>query len=570
MILLPQLSASSQTSSSQQTSSPPSVSSPAKLSSPPSSESLPTVLNAQSIPSDKESPPARSSRDSTPSDTSNSDNDPSFDADIPSLRPFAPRSPNSNRNDATNQASTQSSVVDLLGSDDPVNQASRVVFNAVIAGTLIVMVAFHVTALDPPPVSVGDLAGPPNLWELPVFFTFLQNVAIVAMASIDSPYAPFALFTDSFSWLLFLVKGSRPPSPSSRALQTSSHEAAFGIQQFALRLNIPERDLFVRAWTCFFVVMSAMLLLLCLFNGLATYFSRHNGPLLNQVEDHPNADRFEKWSLKVQGTLVWVLTQAVLPLTAVSVFEASVSQSPSASRSVSCALAVAVLVVIGGTCVGSSLVLWRQTESSLSKFHTKAIFGVLYLNLQFPHRAFCGVTLMVQFVSGAMMSGVGTPSTQMLWLVSVHGLYMLVLVVVRPFVTNLHLSVAVLVELVNIAIYCLCFAQAKAAVDDIHTKKTLGYVVMGLACLLVALFFVRTLVKIGKKLVQKNDNVDGSDRSIRREVIMASGTVNASIKDGGGIVTTLQGDSDIGHYGLALTPLERLSTTSGTGLIVTK
>ncbi|RHY36079.1 hypothetical protein DYB25_014305, partial [Aphanomyces astaci] len=155
-------------------------------------------------------------------------------------------------------------------------------------------------------------------------------------------------------------------------------------------------------------------------------------------------------------------------------------------------------------------------------------------------------------------------------LVSVHGLYMLVLVVVRPFVTNLHLSVAVLVELVNIAIYCLCFAQAKAAVDDIHTKKTLGYVVMGLACLLVALFFVRTLVKIGKKLVQKNDNVDGSDRSIRREVIMASGTVNASIKDGGGIVTTLQGDSDIGHYGLALTPLERLSTTSGTGLIVTK
>ncbi|RHY87031.1 hypothetical protein DYB26_012653, partial [Aphanomyces astaci] len=181
------------------------------------------------------------------------------------------------------------------------------------------MVAFHVTALDPPPVSVGDLAGPPNLWELPVFFTFLQNVAIVAMASIDSPYAPFALFTDSFSWLLFLVKGSRPPSPSSRALQTSAHEAAFGIQQFALRLNIPERDLFVRAWTCFFVVMSSMLLLLCLFNGLATYFSRHNGPLLNQVEDHPNADRFEKWGLKVRGVLVWVLTQAVLPLTAVSV-----------------------------------------------------------------------------------------------------------------------------------------------------------------------------------------------------------------------------------------------------------
>ncbi|RHY82074.1 hypothetical protein DYB31_011295 [Aphanomyces astaci] len=375
------------------------------------------------------------------------------------------------------------------------------------------MVAFHVTALDPPPVSVGDLAGPPNLWELPVFFTFLQNVAIVAMASIDSPYAPFALFTDSFSWLLFLVKGSRPPSPSSRALQTSAHEAAFGIQQFALRLNIPERDLFVRAWTCFFVVMSSMLLLLCLFNGLATYFSRHNGPLLNQVEDHPNADRFEKWGLKVRGVLVWVLTQAVLPLTAVSVFEASASQSRAAGGSASSALAVAVLVIIGDACVGASLVLWRQTESSLSKFHTKATFGVLYVNLQFPHRAFCGVTLMVQLVSGAMMSGVVTPSTQMLWIVGVHGLYMLVLVSVRPFVTNLHMSVAVLVELVNIAIYCLCFAQAKAAVDDIHTKKTLGYVAMGLTCLLVALFFVRTLVKIGKKLVQKNDKVKGTDQS---------------------------------------------------------
>ncbi|CAK4797785.1 unnamed protein product, partial [Aphanomyces euteiches] len=70
----------------------------------------------------------------------------------------------------------------MLGQDSPGDKATRVVLNTAIAGTMATMLAFHFTSLgtsSAAPSGGGSPASPPNLWEMPVFITFMQNAAIV-------------------------------------------------------------------------------------------------------------------------------------------------------------------------------------------------------------------------------------------------------------------------------------------------------------------------------------------------------------------------------------------------------
>ncbi|KAF0683663.1 Aste57867_24308 [Aphanomyces stellatus] len=468
----------------------------------------------------------------------------------------APRPPLSSDTKPVSMAKTTSNdTIVLLGEDSSANQAARVVLNSVVAATMVALMALHLVAMDPSAASAGGstnpTAGAPSLWELPTFMTFMQNMAVVAMASIDAPYQPFALFTDTFSWLLFLVKGSHEPVGSQSASGnnsaaggrlltdvTTGHNLtspydAFGIQQFALRLHIRFEDMFVRAWTAFFVAMAVISLVILLCHTASRVLARHSGPHLNEEGVRSKvADHLARGGQKLQGFLIWVVTQAIMPLTAVSVYETmTASHSSAGFGHTGCGvLALVVLIVLGSVCIATALVLHKQTELSLSKFQTKLTFGVLYVNLKFSLRVFSGVSLLVQFATGVFMSGFIQPSSQMIWLMGIHGLYLVVVVSLRPFTTTLHLTVASLVEVANIAIYALCFAQANASHDDIETKKQLGYAIMGLVMLLVFLFFARALVQLHRKIFRTSmksiDDHDASDSNIVRMETIAS--------DGGG------------------------------------
>ncbi|KAF0683665.1 Aste57867_24310 [Aphanomyces stellatus] len=432
----------------------------------------------------------------------------------------------SGNNDRSLNASTASTqgIVLVQGEDMPVAQTGRVVLNGAVASTMAALMVFHVTAITLPVASTSATGiGPPNLWELPTFMTFLQNMAVVAMASIDAPYQPFVLFTDMFSWLLFQVKGSEPSPPvmngspdgntaigvtfrlESNATTTNATSIydAFGIEQFALRLHIRKQDMFIRAWAAFFIATGGILVLLLFCHSASYLLFCVKSPFTSDDGWLPwFAGHLTATGQKLQGFLMWVATQAMMPLTAVTVYAAT--QESKSNRgfghSATGIIALSLLLILGSACIGTSLVLAKQNRGSLEKFQTKLTFGVLYVNLKFHLRAFSGVSLLVQFATGVFMSGFIQPGSQMIWLIVIHALYVLVLLGVRPFVTKLHLIVAVLVEVVNIVIYGLSFAQAKASHDDLDTKKRLGWAIMGLVGVLIVLFFARTLVKVYYKV----------------------------------------------------------------------
>ncbi|CAK4112288.1 unnamed protein product, partial [Aphanomyces euteiches] len=125
----------------------------------------------------------------------------------------------------------------------------------------------------------------------------------------------------------------------------------------------------------------------------------------------------------------------------------------------------------------------------------------------FDWRFFYCVTLLVQFATGAVTSGCLSPASQMIALIVIHSLYIVILLVAQPYVTRLQLITTVLVEVDNIAVYALSYGQASAAKDDLHTKKILGYAVMGFIGVLVLLFFARTLLKLVSKFTGKKFKV---------------------------------------------------------------
>ncbi|CAK4073148.1 unnamed protein product [Aphanomyces euteiches] len=398
----------------------------------------------------------------------------------------------------------------MLGQDSPADKATRVVLNTAIAGTMATMLAFHVTAVDPSsaaPSGSNSPSSPPNLWEMPLFITFMQNAAIVSMANIDQPYAPFALFTDSFSPLLFLIKGSSSDASTNTARllldeatnSSASNDTSYGIQQYAVRLHIKKSDLFPRAWTFFFIVVAAVLFLVC----LAAVIGR-----LLYGKKPTLAEKATGTSDKLFGVKIWLLTQAVSPLTAISVFEAiDQNTGPEGLGTVSGILALFALVIIGCACIATGILLSRLPEEKLSKETNQTRFGVLFVNMKFDWRFFYCVTLLVQFATGAATSGCMSPAKQMIVLIVIHSLYILILLAVQPYVTRLQLITTVLVEVDNIAVYALSYGQASADKDDLHTKKILGYAVMGLIGLLVVLFFARTLLKLVSKFTSKKIKV---------------------------------------------------------------
>ncbi|CAK4562614.1 unnamed protein product [Aphanomyces euteiches] len=398
----------------------------------------------------------------------------------------------------------------MLGQDSPGDKATRVVLNTAIAGTMATMLAFHFASLgtsSAAPSGSNSPSSPPNLWEMPVFITFMQNAAIVSMANIDQPYAPFALFTDSFSPLLFLIKGSSSDATtnSTRHLldeatnSSASNDTSYGIQQYAVRLHIKKSDLFPRAWTFFFIVVAAVLFLVC--------FAAVIGRLLYGKKP-TLAEKATGTSDKLFGVKIWLLTQAVSPLTAISVFEAiDQNTGPKGLGTVSGILALVALVVIGSACIATGVLLSRLPEEKLSKETNQTRFGVLFVNMKFDWRFFYCVTLLVQFATGAVTSGCLSPASQMIALIVIHSLYIVILLVAQPYVTRLQLITTVLVEVDNIAVYALSYGQASAAKDDLHTKKILGYAVMGFIGVLVLLFFARTLLKLVSKFTGKKIKV---------------------------------------------------------------
>ncbi|KAF0692155.1 hypothetical protein As57867_016680, partial [Aphanomyces stellatus] len=439
--------------------------------------------------------------------------------DAPAEEVLAPRPPPTKRSNSSDLTSTERlDQISVAGTDSSGDKTNRYIFNAIVGLTFVFMAFFHYIAINPSflaPESASGAFTAANSWELPSFFSFMQSVAIVSCANVNVPHTVFVSFTDSFAWLNFLVRGNAYTKAdavtvanllsgignstlrSLNEVQLATKYDPFGFQQFALRINVLERDLFVRAWTFFFLVVAVLLVgviatsLAYQMMGRGFHFSSHNS------HSGSYTSTLKEVSRRLQGFTIWFLTMAVLPLSTVSTYEVMQDANNSTEGFGSTGVfAVAALVLLGGAIVGAAVAVFRLSEVELSKYRTKITFGVLYTNYFFHYRMFFAVALLVQFATGVLLAGVVTPSTQMILLLALHGAYLVLLLVVRPFTTTLQLIFTAAFEFVLLVVFGLVYAMAQAADTNTATKKGLSYGIVILVCIVIVLLFVRSILKL--------------------------------------------------------------------------
>ncbi|KAF0687275.1 Aste57867_20969 [Aphanomyces stellatus] len=128
---------------------------------------------------------------------------------------------------------------------------------------------------------------------------------------------------------------------------------------------------------------------------------------------------------------------------------------------------------------------------------------------------FFAVALLVQFATGVLLAGVVTPSTQMILLLALHGAYLVLLLVVRPFTTTLQLIFTAAFEFVLLVVFGLVYAMAQAADTNTATKKGLSYGIVILVCIVIVLLFVRSILKLWVHVTGgKTDEFPGSTNGL--------------------------------------------------------
>ncbi|RHY24888.1 hypothetical protein DYB32_008641, partial [Aphanomyces invadans] len=115
-------------------------------------------------------------------------------------------------------------------------------------------------------------------------------------------------------------------------------------------------------------------------------------------------------------------------------------------------------------------------------------------NFKFEFRAFFAAALLLQYATGVLLAGVVAPSTQLILLMALHAAYIVLVVVLRPFVSTLQLVFTIVFEVVVVAVFGLSYAMSKATTID--SKLTLAYVVVILVCVVIVAMFIRSLIKL--------------------------------------------------------------------------
>ncbi|KAG9414188.1 hypothetical protein AC1031_013396 [Aphanomyces cochlioides] len=476
----------------------------------------PSSQTPSGIPSSKAPSPLATSNQTIPDSQLDLSPPPSTESRETQLsRPPTIRRSSNTKNDLTPNATT----IALLGSDSSGQRATRYFFNAVVGLTLVFLAFFHYIAIEPsflsPDTSTGAFMAP-NSWELSLFVSLMQIAALISCASVDVPHAIFVMFTDSFSWLNFLVGGTAKRSQQQRrrlgAVAATSYDP-FGFVQFALRVNIMERDVFIHAWTFFFIVIGALLVAMIAASFLTQNTARKEGlPSRTFVSDALNTvHQLKQVRYRIQGFLVWFLTMAVLPLSAFSMYEVGQdSQSLDGFGSTSGILALIALLAIAASILYAAVAVYRTSEVDLSKYKTKITFGVLYGNYKYESRLFFAATLCVHMLTGVLLAGVVEPSAQMILLLALHGFYLAIMLLLRPHVTTLQLAFSADAELVILVIFGLVHAMTLANRTDEQTMKALAYAVVILVCIVILLVFGRCLLRLWMYLIHDNYEAETS------------------------------------------------------------
>ncbi|EQC32376.1 hypothetical protein SDRG_10122 [Saprolegnia diclina VS20] len=395
------------------------------------------------------------------------------------------------------------------GTESTAEQTIRYIISSIIGLTVVLMSFFQFQATNPSyvtPDTSPSLA--PNSWELPVFIGFVQQISALSLAKYAKvPQAFYMNFLDSLSWLNFLIRGSAPAKAASavasvqltrRQLATSlsSSYDATGFIQFSLRSNVSEHDWFVRLWTAFIIVVVVLLLAVVVTGLFGRWAASRSSPFnTNSSDSHRKSANLRSVSYRLLGMVVLVVFFAALPISMICMFEVLEDATTTGFPHTMSILAIVTLLALyAGVGVGAYKLI-DATEASLSRWATRAVFGVVYANYTYQARLFLCATALANSLTGILIAAITANSlTQLLALIVVRMVYLLSMVVVRPFTSTLQFGFAVAMEVLLLIIFGLSAGMTGDITVD--AQINLSYAVVILVCAFCIIMFVRQLVML--------------------------------------------------------------------------
>ncbi|KAH9180936.1 hypothetical protein AeNC1_017088, partial [Aphanomyces euteiches] len=408
-----------------------------------------------------------------------------------------PNSTRRNDNSPVSKDDSSATAISVSGAETPKIETNRYIFSALVGLTLALLAFFHYIAIDPSFVGPDKAMGvftSPNSWELPTFISFMQCVSLGSFLNINAPHAVYVAFTDSFAWMNALLRSlsdsELKPTMASSLVATLSQNSTqnrrladatstdmavtydgFGFEQFALRSNLRERDLFVRVWTFFFIVFASLVAIATVAKLVAEMLKRNSPHGSSHFTSSSQYNtRAQEFSRRVVGFVVLLVTAAILPLSLVSTYELMQDiNSANGFGSLSGIFALLSLIVLVSLVIGATVAVSKSSEVQLSKYDMKVTFGFLYVNLKYDRRLFCVVTLLVQLLTGVFLAVL--PSSQCLLLLILHGVYLLLILGLRPFQSLFMFCMVILFEMCLLVLFGIEYAMVHSDLNAIESKR---------------------------------------------------------------------------------------------------
>ncbi|OQR94663.1 mucin, partial [Thraustotheca clavata] len=415
------------------------------------------------------------------------------------------------KGDPTGSAAAALKAESTTGTESSTQQTIRYIVSSIIGLTVALMAFFLFQATNPSYITPDETSAralAPNTWELPLFIGLLQQLSALSLENYAKvPQAFYVNFLDSLSWLNFLIHGSASTSTTSsmtslqlsgtrRLSSLSSSYDATGFLQFSLRSNVSENDWFVRIWTAFIIVI-AILLLAVVATGLYGRWSasRSNPFNTNSTDSQRRSTNFRSISYRLLGMCVLVVYFAILPMSMICMFEILEDATTSGFPHLTSILAILTLLITYGVIGFGIFKLANETEASLSRWATRAVFGVLYSNFHYSSRLFFGATAITQGLTGILLASITANSlTQLLVLIIVHMIYLLSMVIIRPFTCMIQSGFSIAMEVILLLIFAIsCGMTGDITVDS---QINMSYAIVIIICLFCVVMFVRQLVML--------------------------------------------------------------------------
>ncbi|KAE9070773.1 hypothetical protein PF010_g26134, partial [Phytophthora fragariae] len=365
----------------------------------------------------------------------------------------------------------------------------------------VLLVFFHVLALQRPswlggPSESGSQDGgngrsgmgwlTPNVWELAVVVGYIQHVNSISMLELTKAPQIVLDFTDSFSFanLHLSSVATTAVSDASRRLQLI---ILTGIVAFSDRIGIDEDQALMTAFWFFFAIVGVMVVLFAIAAGFAFY--RHRMSADTWAAFWPTSLR-NSFAMCIVGLGVALWVISVFPLVAMSSYELVMELQYRVGVGLAIALFSLWAVVVGGLCYAFVSVRAIPINDAF-RFKHFAVWGSLYGESKMAFRYFFVVTVGCQMLLGILTGAVSGVPTQLVALMVTHLLFIVVVLIIRPFAARWVLGVVVGLRVVAI-INLLCgFAFLTSSELSAHWRAIVaqGFVIFN--SIVFFLFFAR-------------------------------------------------------------------------------